>query len=96
VHAAPQSGGRAQRIEMLSAPPGGLIAAVVDFAMMGAAERHGKFVADLTPQRAELSKAEVMGVGGLASADQAWLPRDELQVLLVSDAARFRKSQDRG
>ena len=62
-------------------------------AVVGPAERHGELVAHLAAERARLHEAEVVGVGGLAGADQAGLLRDEPQVLLVAVAARCGDGQ---
>ena len=76
------------------APPCSLVTTAVNLAMMSTAERDGEFVADLAPERAMLGKANVVCIGGLPSADQAGLRRDELQVVLVPKAARLGKRQD--
>ena len=51
---------------------------------MEPADRDGVFAADLAAERARLSKANVMGFGGRAAADDARLRGDELAVLLVA------------
>ena len=76
------------------APPCGLVTVAVNLAVMSTAERDGEFVADFAPERAKLGKANVVGICGLPSADQAALRRDEFQVVLVAKAARFWKRQD--
>jgi hypothetical protein len=55
----------------------------VQFAVMRAAERHRKFVADLLRQPAGLRKTQMVRVTGLAAADEAGLFCNEPQVLLV-------------
>jgi hypothetical protein len=70
-------------------PPARLIADPMQGAMMSAAERHDEFVADLAAQRAPMGKAQVMWIGGRASADQARLSGDEPRVLLVAVPARL-------
>ena len=42
-------------------------------AMMDTAERHGELIAGLAAERARLQVAQVMRVGWLATADEAWL-----------------------
>jgi hypothetical protein len=54
------------------------------FAMMAAAERHGKFVAHLPAKRSVLGRAQMMRVGGCAAAYQAGLLDDESNVLTVA------------
>ena len=53
----PECAGRAGRINVRPLPPGRFIAAAMHFAMMTAAERHGKFVAHLAAKRPMLGKA---------------------------------------
>src|SRR5690242_4683342 len=57
--------------------------------MMGAAERHGIFVAHLTAERPLLSKAQVVRVAGLAAAHEAGLAGHKLEVRLVAAPARL-------
>ena len=57
--------------------------------MVTAAQRHGELVARLAAKRPGLRKAQVMGIARLAAADQARLPGDEFEMLLVADAPRF-------
>jgi hypothetical protein len=45
--------------------------------MVRAAERHRELIARLAAQRARLHKSDVMGVGGLAAAQQAGLLRNK-------------------
>ena len=56
----------------------------VDLAVMKPANRHGELVADLSPERTGLGKAQVMWVGWRAAAHEARLGRDEPTVLLVA------------
>ena len=57
--------------------------------MMAAAERHCEFVAHLAAKRAVLRKAQVMRIGGHATANQTWLFGDEPYMLAIANAARF-------
>jgi hypothetical protein len=50
----------------------------MQIAVMRAAEWHGELIAHLEPKRSRLGKTQVMGVCGLAAADEARLPRDKL------------------
>ena len=59
--------------------------------MMLTAERHGKFVADLAPERSRLGKFEMMGIAGRALADQAGLRCDKREMGLVALAAGFEQ-----
>jgi hypothetical protein len=65
----------------------------MQIAVMRAAERHGELVTDLQAKRAWLRKAEVMRIGRLAATDEAGLPGDELEMLLVADALWLAKWQ---
>ena len=63
-------------------------------AVMRAAQRHCKFVADFTTKRLGLCKTQVVGVGWLSAAYQARLARDKLaaarKVAWVRTGARPR------
>ena len=50
-----------------------LVAGAMHPAMMDTAERHGELIAGLAAERARLQVAQVMRVGWLATADEAWL-----------------------
>jgi hypothetical protein len=65
--------GNLQRFDAHIVPPGGFVAAVVEFAVMGPAERHGKIVADLAGHRPRLGEADMMGIGRRGAAKQARL-----------------------
>jgi len=56
--------------------------------MMDTAERHGEFIAGLATERARLKVAQVMRVGWLATADEAWLFGDRAKVLAVAITPR--------
>ena len=56
----------------------------MQLAMMEPADWDGVFVADLPVKRARLRKANVMGFGGGATADDAGLRGNEFAVLLVA------------
>ena len=70
-----------------------LVADPVQGAVVGAAERHHEFVADLAAERPRLGEAQVVRVGRLAAADQAGLLGDEPQVLLVAVALGLRQRE---
>jgi hypothetical protein len=61
----------------------------VDLAVMAAAERHGELVTDLAAERPALSKAQVMGVGRFAAADQTGLLRHKAHMVAIADAPRL-------
>ena len=52
--------------------------------MMGSAQWHGEFVADLAPERTRLGKPKVMRIGGCAATYEARLAGDKLAVILVA------------
>jgi hypothetical protein len=70
-------------------PPGGLVAEVVDVAVMSPAQGDGEFVADLPPHGAGLGELQVVGISGASCADQARLRSDEFEVGLVAQPTRF-------
>ena len=80
----PERTGGGGRINVRLLPPGRFIAAAMHFAMMAAAERHGKFVAHLAAKRPMLGKAQMMRIGGCAAANEAGLLDDEPNVLTVA------------
>ena len=58
---------------------------------MPAAQGNRELVADLAAQGPQLGKANVMGIRGRASADQAWLGGYKSEMLLVANATRLRE-----
>ena len=62
MRAAPEVRGKHKGIDPLALPPGALIAAPVQFAMVQPADRHGEPVADLAPHRALLGEPDVVGI----------------------------------
>src|SRR6516162_2837156 len=69
-------------------PPCLLVSSPMGCAVVGAAERDCELIADLAAERARLREAQVMRVGWLARAEQAWQRGDVAQVLLVAVAPR--------
>ena len=80
----PQLAGDLDWIDAGRLPPSSLVAGAMDRAMMDTAERHGEFIAGLAAERARLQVAQVMRVGWLAAADEAWLLGDRAKVLPVA------------
>ena len=62
--------------------------------MMPAAEWDYEFIADLAAERTRLGKSEVVGVRGLAAADEARLLGDVAQMLPVAIAPRGSDRED--
>ena len=69
-------------------PPVRFLAGAVQFAMMCPAQRDGEFVADLEAETAGLRKPQMMGIAGLAPANEARLFGHEPQMGLVPQATR--------
>jgi hypothetical protein len=84
-----------QRIDTGLAPPRGFVAVAMELAMMPPAKRHGELVAGFSTKRPALGKAQVVGVTGSSSADQAGLLGDEADVVAVADAAGLRMDENR-
>ena len=57
-------------------PPRSLVAGAMDRAVMRAAQRDCEFIAGSAAERARLQVANMMRVGWLATADEAWLLGD--------------------
>lgn len=66
----------------------------VQLVMMVPAQRHGKFVADLTSQGFGLGELEMVGVTRRALADQTGLRRNEGQMFLAAMAHRLDERAD--
>ena len=66
----PQHAGGDGRIHPSFPPPYDLIAAAMDLAMVPAAERHRKLVADLAAERPALGKSQVVGIRRESPANQ--------------------------
>jgi hypothetical protein len=75
-------------VDAACVPPSLLVAGAVNCAMMHTAEGYGEFVAGLAAERARLQVAQVMRVGGLTTADEAWLLGDSSKMLPVAIPAR--------
>ena len=60
---------------------------------MCAAKWNGEFIADLLSKSAQLRKTQVVRVTGLSAADEAGLPRDKPEMLLVPQPLGFGQGQ---
>ena len=89
----PQCSGDRGWLDASLNPPSFFISVAMNVAVMTAAERDGELVADLAAEGAALCEAQVVGVAGLAPADQARLLGDMPDVIAVADPARFRERQ---
>ena len=61
----------------------------MDLAVMEPANGHGELVADLSPERTGLGKAQVMWVGRRAAAHEACLSQNESSMLLIAQTNRL-------
>ena len=69
----PKPLGDLQRANIQIMPPGYFVAGLVQLPMMTAAERYSELVTDFETEGPGLGKAQMMRIGWLAPADQAWL-----------------------
>jgi hypothetical protein len=67
----------------------------VDLAVMAATQGNGELIADLAAKGPALAKAKMMGIAGLATANQTRMLGDGLDVLAVPNPARLRQRQNR-
>jgi hypothetical protein len=74
-------------------PPSQLVACTVHLAMMSAAERHGELVAHLEAETAWLREAQMVGIAGLSSTDQAGLFGYKSKVDLIANATGLGKGE---
>ena len=74
---------RGQRIDIEVLPPCEFVAALVELAMVSAAQRHGEFVADFAAQRALLRELKMVRVRRAATAGQTGLSAHVLQMIRV-------------
>src|SRR5262249_58603472 len=65
-------------------PPGSLIPGAMHRPMVDPAERHGKFIARLAAECTRLQVTQVMRIGGLATAEEAWLLSDRAKMLAIA------------
>ena len=81
VRFGPKSVRYRQRINANVDPPDGLVTAPMQLAMMRAAKRYSKFIADFAAKRARLCKSQVVRIRRLPTAEKAWTVRDIFDVL---------------
>jgi hypothetical protein len=73
-----------ERIDACVLPPNHFVSKAVNITMVAAAQWNRVLIAHLAAERAELRKAEVMGVRGFPTADQTRLGSYECQVGFVT------------
>src|SRR5215831_363711 len=71
----PKPAGKLHGIDAGGVPPGAFVACAMRGPVMHAAERDREFIARFAAQRAWLHVAQMMGIGRLAAAHEAWLLR---------------------
>jgi hypothetical protein len=71
VRLRPQCGSGEQGINTELPPPHPFVAVPVQFAMVGPAQRHREFIADLARQRAGLREFQMVGIRRAAAASKA-------------------------
>ena len=89
----PQRAGRNDGIYSDLPPPCGFIAVAMHLAMVPSTQGDGELIADLAPERPALREAQVMGIRGLATANQTGLLGHMSDVVAVSNPARLRQRQ---
>ena len=89
----PQVASRNGRIKSGFLPPSDLIAAAMYRAMVPSAQRHGELIADLSAECPTLRKAQVVGIAGLATANQTRLLGHMSDVIAVANPARLWQRQ---
>ena len=76
-----------------SLPPGDLVTAIMDLAVVSTAQRHGELVAHFAAKCPALCKAQMMGIRGLATANQTRLLGHMSDMVAVANPARLRQRQ---
>lgn len=71
-------------------PPSSFITAVMDFAMMSAAQRDRELVADLAAKGRRLREPQMVSIGRTPTAHEAGLLGNRFDVLAVANATRRR------
>ena len=89
----PQSLGDFERLDVELLPPGGLVAGLMQFAVMAAAEGNGELIAHLEANGSGLAEAQVMRVRRLPTTDEAGLRGHELQMRLVAQPLGLTKRE---
>src|SRR6516164_7638847 len=91
----PKRASRGGSIDTGLVPPRGFVTAAMHLAMMTTAERDRELIANFSAQSRGLCKAEMMCIGGTATANQAWLLGDKFHVLPIANSTRHRQRQNR-
>src|SRR6516165_8761362 len=89
----PKDTSRSGWIDAGLCPPGGLIATAMHLAVMSAAKRNRKLVADLAAECRYLRKPQVVSISGASAANQTGLLGNRCNVLAVANATLHRQGQ---
>ena len=81
----PQAASSGGWIDTNLVPPRRFIATAMDLTMVSATERDRELVADFAAERRCLGKAQMMGIGGTAAADEARLLGYRFDVVTVTN-----------
>jgi hypothetical protein len=90
----PQRSRGAGRIESELLPPCRFIPVTMHFTMMSPAQRDRELITGLAPECPVLREAQMMGIAGLTSADQAGLLGDKPHMIAIANAAWLGMAQD--
>src|SRR5262249_36718084 len=94
MRSAPELSGNHKGIDPLALPPGALVAAPVQFAMVEPAHRDGEAVADLAAHCLLFGKSDVMGIRGGPATDETSLSGHKSQMVAVALPHRFADDRD--
>jgi hypothetical protein len=90
----PEPSGDLERVDAGLTPPRALVAGAMHRTMMPATEWDRELIADLAAECTRLREPEVVGVAGLAAAQETRLLGDVAQVLPVTIAPRRSHRED--
>jgi hypothetical protein len=89
----PQGARHNGRIYSYLPPPSGFIATAMHLAMMSSTQGHSELIADLSAECPALRESQVVGITGLAAANETRLLGHMSNVLAVANPTRFRQCQ---
>ena len=90
----PERAGSRKRIYSRVPPPRSFITAAMDLTMVRATERHRELIAHLATERTRLREAQMVWIGGPATADQARLLNHMPDMIAVTNATRFGEDKN--
>jgi hypothetical protein len=85
----PQRAGSRKRIYSGISPPRSFVTAAMDLTVVRATERHRELVTDLATERTRLREAQMVWIGGPATAYQARLLNHVPDMIAVTNTTRF-------